>query len=163
MTPAKKTESWDDFWAEVSGGRTETIRGVKVQVPTDLPLGYQERAKGLSHLGEDSQVEDFEPLVTPLFGEGVFPQWVDAGMGAVELLTAITWGMLQARGRDVSFRDAYEIVTSDDPGKAMEPNRAARRATAKKAASKPRSSGTGGPSKRTSNASTATGRRTSRA
>lgn len=154
---AAEPQSWDDFWAEVSGARTEVIRGVEVQVPTDLPLGYEQRADSLGDLGEDSPVEAFAPLVDPLFGDRVFEQWVDAGMGAIELLTAITWGIAQASGQDMSFRDAYAAVTSDDPGKALTPNRATRRA-----ASKSRSASTGGPSKRTSSASTASARKRSR-
>lgn len=156
------TQSWDEFWTEVSTvGRTEVIRGVEVPVPTDLPLGFDARLERLSHLGEDSKVEEFEELVASLFGPGVFEQWIDADMGAVELLTAITWGMAQGKGRDLSFREAYEIVKSDDPGKAVGANRETRRA-AKKAASKPLSKSTGGPSKRTSSASTASARTRSR-
>lgn len=153
-----KHEAWDDFWAEISGGRTEVIRGVEVPVPADMPLGYEQRATALGGLGEDSPLEAFAELVDPLFGPGVFEQWVDAGMGQIELLTAITWGMAQANGRDMSFREAYEVVTSDDPGKAIsQPNRAARRA-----ASKPRSASTGTRSKRTSSASTGSTRARSR-
>lgn len=157
-----KSESWDDFWAEVSGGRTEVIRGVEVRVPTDVPLGFEASLGHLSGLGEDSDLEEFEELVAPLFGLGVFGQWAEAGMGAVELLTVITWGMMQSRGKDITFREAYEIVTSDDPGKAAGGNRGTRRTT-KKAASKPRSASTGGPSKRTSSANTGSARKTSRA
>ena len=161
MAAAKKSQSWDDFWAEVSGGCTEVIRGVEVRVPTDMPLGYEDRLARRGDLGEHSKVEEFESLVAPLFGEGVFPQWVEAGMGTVEFLTVITWGMAQAAGRDLSFDEAYEIATSDDPGKAAGANRATRRA-AMKTASSGRSASTGGPSRRTSPASTTSARRTSR-
>lgn len=155
---ARKTQSWDDFWAEQSGGRTEVIRGVKVQVPTDMPLGYENRVADLKHLGEDSGLEEFAELVDPLFGPGVFEQWVDTGMGQIELLTAVTWGMAQASRKDLSFAEAFELVTSNDPGKAVSaPNRAARRA-----ASKSPSKSTGGRSKPTSSASTASARKTSR-
>ncbi|SDM46270.1 hypothetical protein SAMN04487981_101601 [Streptomyces sp. cf386] len=160
MTAKNTHESWDAFWAEVSGGRTEIIRGVEVTVPTDMPLGFQARLEQLRHLGEESPLEEFEDLVSPLFGEGTFGQWVDAGMGSKEFLTAITWGMAQAKGTDMSFREAYEIVTSDDPGKAAGANRATRRA-AKTTASSSRSAAGGGRSKPTSRASTGSSRKTS--
>jgi hypothetical protein len=163
---AAKTQSWDEFWAERAAARTEVIRGVTVNVPTDLPLNYEQRLGLLGDLGEDSKPEEFEPLIEPLFGEGVFQQWYDAGMGAREFLTIVVWGYAQASGRDVSFAEAYELAMGDDPGKALAPNREARRAAkktaAKKTASKPRSGATGGPSRRTSSASTGTARRTSR-
>lgn len=159
---ARKTQSWDAFWAEVSGRRTEVIRGVEVRVPSDIPLGYEERLAQLSDLGEGSRLEEFEPLVSPLFGDGVFAQWVEAGMGTLEFLTVITWGMAQAAGKDLTFAEAYAVAASDDPGKAVGANRAARRAATKTASRKP-SVSTGGPSKRTSSGSTGSARRTSRA
>ncbi|WP_228974944.1 hypothetical protein [Streptomyces sp. DH12] len=151
-------QSWEDFKREVFHHETVEIAGVEVPVPVDMPLGYEERAAALGDLGEDGRLEDFATLVEPLFGPDAFGQWVEAGMGQVELLTAITWGMAKASGRDISFSDAYAIVTSDDPGKALGQNRAARRA-----ASKPRSVSTGGPSKRTSSGSTGSTRRRSAA
>ncbi|MFE7273044.1 hypothetical protein [Streptomyces sp. NPDC057623] len=160
MTARNAHESWDAFWAEVSGGRTEVIRGVEVTVPTDFPLGFEAQLRELKGLGEDSQVEEFEQLVSPLFGEGVFGQWVEAGMGATEFVTVITWGFAQAKGQDISFREAYEIATSAGLGKAGGANRATRRA-AKKTATSSRSATGGGRSKPTSRASTGSARKTS--
>lgn len=149
------TESWDDFWRDVSGARTEVIRGVEVPVPTDYPLGFQERLTGLN---EESAAGEFAAMVDVLYGDGIYARWMDAGMGAIELITAVTWGMLQANGHDVTFRQAHEAATSGDPGKALGQNRQARRT-----ASKPRSASTGGRSGRTSAASTASARKSSRA
>ena len=142
------SQSWDAFWAEVSGARTEVIRGVEVPVPTDVPFGFENR---LQELSSSSAPEDVEELVSALFGESVFEQWADAGMGYHELLTVLTWGMAQAAGNDLTFSEAYELIQKETAGegKAPSPNRAARRAQ-----SKP----TGGPSKRTSRASTASTR-----
>jgi hypothetical protein len=151
---ARKTQSWEDFKREVFGNETEVIAGVTVRVPTDLPLGYEDRVADLSDLDGSSKLEEFADLVTPLFGEGIFEQWIDAGMGQIEFLTAITWGMAQASRKPMTFSEAYELVNSDAAGKA--PNRAARRA-----ASKSPSRSTGGPSKRTSSASTASARKRS--
>ncbi|HEY9368941.1 hypothetical protein [Streptomyces sp.] len=150
-------QSWEDFKREAFGGRTETICGVTVPVPSDLPMALEEIAGGLS---AESTEDEFAEVVALLYGEGVFEQWRAAGMGAVELMTALMWGMAQGSGNDISFMQAYEAVTSDDPGKALgqNQNRAARRA-----ASKPRSATTGGRSKRTSSASTASTRTRSRA
>src|ERR1051325_1524943 len=121
---ARKTQSWEDFKREVFGKETEVIAGVTVRVPTDLPLGYEDRVADLSDLDGSSKLEEFADLVTPLFGEGIFEQWIDAGMGQIEFLTAITWGMAQASRKPMTFSEAYELVNSDAAGKA--PNRAAR-------------------------------------
>ena len=154
---ASKAQSWEDFKREAFGGRTEVIGGVTVRVPTDMPLVLEDLAGNLS---AESKADDFNEVVGLLYGDGVFEQWVAAGMGAAELMTALMWGMVQSTGRDITFMEAYDLVLSDDPGKALATpaNRAARRA-----ASKPRSASTGGPSKRTSSASTASTRARSRA
>ncbi|MEU9865483.1 hypothetical protein AB0D99_31905 [Streptomyces sp. NPDC047971] len=152
---ARKNQSWEDFKREQFGGRTEDIEGVTVRVPTDVPFLLQDLAESLS---ADSKAEDFDEVVTMLYGDGVFKQWCDAGIGPVGLMTALMWGMVQGSGRDITFTEAYELVTSDDPGKALASNRAARRA-----ASKSPSASTGGRSKRTSSASTSSARTRSRA
>lgn len=146
---AAGAESWDDFWAEVSGARTEIIRGVEVEVPRDLPFGFEER---MAELKESTRAADFEEMVERLFGADIFGQWQAAGMGLREMVTVLTWGMAQASGQDMTFREAYEAVGAmEAQGKA--PNRQARRA-----ASKPPSGSTGGRSKRTSSGSTSSAR-----
>lgn len=149
---AKAQQSWDDFVRAEFKTRTENICGIDVPVPTDLPLAFEDLA---SHLSAESEEGDFGDIVDLLYGPGVFDQWRAAGIGAMGLMTALTWGIAQANGRDITFSEAYRAVTSDDPGKALNPpaNRAARRAP---------SAAAGGPSKRTSRASTGTARKTSR-
>lgn len=150
---APKSQSWDDFKREAFGGRTEVIEGVAVPVPTEVPLLLEDLLAGL---GPHSSIDDFAEVVDLLFGEGIFDQWKRAGMGSTGLLTAITWGAAQGSGNDITFLEAYQLSLSDDPGKALgqRQNRAARRS---------RSASTGGPSKPTSRASTATTKRASRA
>ncbi|MFI1942062.1 hypothetical protein ACH44C_33630 [Streptomyces purpureus] len=152
MTARKKSQSWEDFKREQFGGRTEEICGVTVRVPTDVPYGFDER---LQELSDSSAPEDVAELIGALFGPGALDQWVENGIGQMELMTVLTWGMAQASGQDLTFSEAYEALTSDDPGKALvpAPNRAARRAS---------SASTGGRSKRTSSASTASTRTRSR-
>ncbi|MEU7962363.1 hypothetical protein AB0D09_02670 [Streptomyces sp. NPDC049097] len=154
-TPA--SQSWDDFWAEVSPARTEVIRGIEVRIPTDLPLVVEKRANDLR---ESSDEEDIAELLQLLFGV-TLDEWRDAGMGLRELQTVLTWGLAQASGVDMTFAEAYEtVLTGDGEGKALgprQPNRAARRA-----ASKPPSKSTGGRSGRTSAGSTASARKSSR-
>jgi hypothetical protein len=148
------SSSWKDFKAETWGNRTEDIEGVIVRVPTDIPFGFEDR---LADLSASSAREDVEELVIALFGVDVLNRWIEAGIGTIGLMTILTWGMAQAGGqREFTFQDAYAAITSDDPGKALaQPrNRAARREQSK---------GTGGRSKRTSSASTASARKTSRA
>ncbi|PNG20327.1 hypothetical protein [Streptomyces cahuitamycinicus] len=164
MSPARRPtaaghETWDAFWAEVSGGRTEVIRGVEVQVPTDMPLAMERR---IEELRDSEREEDVAELVELLFGADVMAEWVQAGMGATEFQTVLTWGMAQAGGRDLSFGEALELVRSGGgEGKTVGPkgpNRAARRS----APAKPSAAG-GGRSKRTSSGSTSSSRKTSRA
>ncbi len=154
MTP-RKAESWDAFWAEVQGAGTETIRGVEVPVPTDVPLAMEMRLKDLE---SDSSEEAIREMVSLLFGDHVLDQWIDAGMGLMEFKTVIAWGMAHATGTKVSFREAYDTVIAAEAEEGKAPNRAARRA-----ASTPRSGGSGGRSKPTSSASTASARRRSAA
>ena len=162
LSPARKPvaghETWDAFWAEASGGRTEVIRGVEVAVPTDVPMALEKR---VDELRDSDAQEDLAELLALLFGRDVLEQWMDAGMGMLELQTVLTWGMAQAGGRDLTFAEALEMVRSGEGlGKPKGPNRATRRATGAPAK---RSAAGGGRSKPTSRASTGTARKTSRA
>ncbi len=163
MSPARKPaaghETWDAFWAEVSGGRTEVIRGVEVAVPSDVPMALEQRVE---ELRDSDSKEDLAELLALLFGQDVLDQWMDAGMGMLELQTVLTWGMAQAGGRDLSFAEALDMVRSGEAGKLpgpKGPNRATRRATGAPAK---RSAAGGGRSKPTSRASTSSSRKTSR-
>ncbi|CAL9504105.1 hypothetical protein SUDANB126_03500 [Streptomyces sp. enrichment culture] len=163
MSPARKAdaghESWDAFWAEVSGDRTEVIRGIEVRVPTDVPMAMEQR---IEELRDSEAKEDLAELLAMLFGQDVLDVWMDAGMGMLELQTVMTWAMAQAGGRDLSFAEALDLVRSGEAGKLpgpKGPNRAARRA----GAPAKRSAAGGGRSKPTSNGSTGSARRTSRA
>lgn len=147
------SQAWDDFWAEVNSasGPTEVIRGIEVRIPTDMPINFQQRA---SALRDSDREDDVNELVAGLFGDGVFQQWVANGMGAREFKVVLAWGMANASGTAVTFREAYDRVVAVEQGK-DEPqpaNRAARRS---------QSGATGGRSKPTSRASTATTRKTS--
>lgn len=155
---ARASQSWDEFWAEVSIGRTEVIRGVKVAVPTDLPLAVEKR---IEELRESEAEEDIAELLRLLFGADVLEEWRDAGMGLRELQTVLTWGIGQAAGKDISFAEAYELVLAGDgEGKPRAPQ-GANRATRRAASRKP-SASTGGRSKRTTSGSTGSARKTSR-
>ncbi|MEU6649516.1 hypothetical protein ABZ904_08715 [Streptomyces sp. NPDC046900] len=155
---ARTSQSWDDFWAEVSIGRTEVIRGVKVDVPTDMPLAVEKR---IEELRESSAEEDIAELLRLLFGADVLDEWRTNGMGLRELQTVLTWGIAQASGRDMSFAEALEVVIAGDgEGKPLAPQ-GANRATRRAASRKP-SGSTGGRSKPTSRASTGSARKTSR-
>lgn len=154
---ARKTaenESFDSFWASVSAGRTETIRGVEVQTPTDIPLAMEMRLKAL----EDSEAEDdIREMVGLLFGADVLGEWRERGMGLLEFKTVLAWGMAHAGGSKVTFREAYDIVVAAEADEGKAPsgqNRAVRRS---------RSASTGGRSKPTSRASTASTTTRSRA
>lgn len=131
-------QSWDDYWAEVAPDeRTETIRGVEVDVPANLPLKF---IRELEQLVGSSREEDIRYLLTKLFGEDVLDDWTEAGMTGEEFQTALAWGAAQGQGRDVSFREAHEAVRTG--GKSQAPE------------SPTRSGATGARSRRTSGGST---------
>ncbi|GAA3441065.1 hypothetical protein [Planomonospora venezuelensis] len=150
-------ESWDAFWAEIQRqeaaergeSATETIRGVQVVVPHDLPLRFDRR---LEQVRDSSAIGDITGLIVELFGADVLDAWVDAGMTAMEFRVVVAWGLARGRGRDLSFRDAYELVKNNSEGKA--PGKGTRRSGG--------SGGSGQRSKRTSGGSTASRRRASR-
>ena len=155
---ARKTPapgSYEAFLAEAFGSDTETIRGVEVRTPTDVPLAMEQRLKDL----HDSEAEeDLRELIALLFGDDVLGRWIDAGMGALEFKSVLAWGMAHAAGTKVSFMEAFEMVRAEEAGQGKAPNRQARRA-----ASKQPSKSTGGRSARTSAVSTASRRKNSRA
>ena len=146
------TQSWDAFWAEVSGqARTETIRGVKVTVPADLPLRVVVRAE---QLAESTSLDDVGSLLVDIFGVDVLDAWTDAGMGALELRTVLAWASAHGSGKQITFGEALALVRGAEAGEApapVPPNRASRRATSR----------TGGRSKPTSPANTGSHRRAS--
>lgn len=155
MTQQHKAGSFDAFWAEVSGGATETIRGVVVAVPTDMPIAMEMR---ITQLQESGSEQDIRELLSLLFGDDVLDEWTEAGMGMRELQTVLTWGIAHASGKPLTFQEAYDaLAAAEDAAEGKAPNRAARRA----AQSKP-SASTGGRSKRTSAVSTASTRARSR-
>lgn len=160
--PARKadpaTQGWDAFWAEVNAKpATEVIRGVTVPVPSDMPLGFQQRA---NELRDSTRDEDIRELTAMIFGEGVLDQWIANGMGAREFMVVCGWGFANGSGQTMTFREAFDLMAkAEAEGKAASapsPNRATRRAATKK----PSSAG-GATSKRTSSASTASARKTS--
>lgn len=158
MTARKAADSFDAFWAEqAKGGRTTIIRNVTVPVPTDIPIAMELRAQELQ---ESSAEADIRELLAMLFGADVLDQWSEEGMGLRELQTVLAWGMGQGAGNDTTFEEAYaSVLDAAREGKAPSgQNRATRRA-----GQKPQSARTGGPSKRTSAASTASKRVPSRA
>lgn len=149
-------ESWDEFWSSVNAKpETEKIRGVKVIVPNNLPLNFQDRFREL----EDSEdEEDVQALVAELFGDDVMDAWRDAGMGAVEFQVALAWGLARGQGDKISFREAYEKVEQAKKLERPQPNRAERRAQSKSTKSTA-SKNSGSRSSRTSAANTKSGRK----
>jgi hypothetical protein len=146
------SQSWDSFWAEVQQTeRTEAICGVTVKVPTDITLRFDRRVEDLQASGRE---EDVEELVADLFGADVYQAWVTNGMTGRQFRTVLGWGMANAKGKPLTFREAYDLMKAaeDGPGNGQAPtgaNRAQRRQSAP----------TGGPSKRTSGGSTRSGRK----
>lgn len=151
VEPPANTQSWDAFWEEVAGedaAETELICGVQVPLPTDMTLLFQRR---LDELSDSTSEDDVESLVADLFGAGTYELWIQNGMKGRQFRTVLAWGYACAKGKRLSFREAYDVMREAERRQGNPPaaNRADRRA-----ASKQRSSATGGPSKRTSGAAT---------
>lgn len=147
---------FDAYWAEISNVRTDTVRGVTIRIPTDIPMAVEQR---LTDLQESSREEDLTELLTLLFGVDTeaFETWKAAGMGATEFQVLIIWGMSHAGGSPMTVAEAHEAVVraaAEGKDQALPPNRAARRAS---------SASTGGRSKPPSARRTASARKTSRA
>lgn len=158
---ARKTPaagSYEAFLAEAFGTGTETIRGVEVRIPTDVPLAMEQRLKDLH---DSESEEDLRELIALLFGDDVLGRWIDAGMGSLEFKTVLAWGMAHAAGTKVSFMEAFELVRAEEAGEGKAPSGANRQA--RRAASRKPSASIGGRSARTSAASTASRRKNSRA
>ncbi|WP_113699186.1 hypothetical protein [Nonomuraea lactucae] len=149
-------ESWDDFWAEVqrkeaaerTGPPTQTIRGVEVRVPHDLPLLFERKVDQLKDASDEAA---FAELVAELFGVDVLDAWIDAGMTGREFEVVLAWGMANGKGRTMSFREAYELIQKRNNNQGKAPASSTRKSA--------RSGGSGRSSKRTSGASTASRRK----
>ena len=131
------------------------IRGLEVDVPYDLPLDFRARMEELS---DSDNEDDVRELVAELYGPDALEAWTEAGMGSVELQVVLAWGVAQGEGLDITFAEAYEVVTTGKPPARLEGNRRTRRARAARNGS---SVSTGGRSRPTSAASTASPRRPS--
>lgn len=135
------TRSFDAFWAEQLGEvKHDTIRGVRIQVPRDMPLRL------LREIETETATEVTESVVRRfarvLFGGDVVEQWIDAGMGTREFQVVVRWGTQHAKGSPVTWQEAYDSLQDDEAG-------------AGKARSRRTRSGASGPrSRRTSTAST---------
>lgn len=140
-TPA--VESWDAMWAEVRGDRTETIRGVVVRVPTGFTLDLEQR---LEELKTASGLGGFIAIATELFGAAACAELREARLDLLQWQVLVAWGMSHARGVPVTFRQAYDEVKARN---AEAPQGKASAPTKRSAA------GSGGRSRRTSSASTA--------
>lgn len=148
-------DSFDTYWAQVSNTRTETIRGVPVHVPNDVPMVLEQR---MSDLQDSDREEDIAELVALLFNVGAdtLDTWRSKGMGLTEFQVVLAWGLAHANGKELTFAEAHELVRqaeAEGKARAAAPNRAARRAS---------SASTGGRSKPTSGRATASARKTSR-
>lgn len=155
--PRRTPDSFDAYWAEVSNTGTETIRGVTVRIPADVPMVLEQR---MSDLQDSEREEDVAELVALLFNvdADTLNAWKAEGMGLTEFQVVLAWGLAHAAGNPLTFAEAHELVRqAEAEGKARPataPNRAARRAS---------SASTGGRSKPASARTTASPRKTSRA
>lgn len=125
-------ESWDEFWSSQSNRRrqTETILGVKVPIPTDLPLSFE---RDLQDIQDTTEEQDVRFLLETLFGRDVLDEWVDVGMTALQLKVVLAWGFANGSGTPITWHEAFELVTEGKaPARPGQPqNRAARRHASK--------------------------------
>jgi hypothetical protein len=152
------------FWRQHrarTAAETKVILGVRVPVPTELPLALEDLINEL----QDVDVEDDDqvaPLIEMLFGADVYGQWKRNGLTTDMLLTLFVWGASNGGGNPMTFEEAAaEAAKWAAEGKARPvPNRSDRRRAASSKTSA--SAKAGRSSSRTSAASTTSRRKTSR-
>lgn len=158
LAPPEVDADNDDFlafWGEHQARQkypTVTILGVTIEVPHDIPIGFDAQVEQLQ---ESEDIADMQRLSAFLFGEGVVEQWMANRMTRQQWQVLIVWAMANGGGQPTSFSEAAEMVARAEEhaaqGKAQPvPNRQARRASSKTRAS----AGTGRTSRRTSAVST---------
>lgn len=131
-----ETEDFDAYWAEQAAARKPRmarICGVVVPVPTSMPLYVEQMVAEMQH---STRLSDLAEVITALFGEGIYEQWVDAGIDSAQLRVVLSWGAANANGRAMSFPEAAEMIAQAEAeqaqGKAQAPtNRAHRRASSR--------------------------------
>lgn len=174
MPPVEDDHTDDDFlnfwgeWRAQQKPKTTTILGVEVEIPTDVPLMFDEIQERLSESRAESDSEEaqalFGEMCTVLFGENTYEQWRAKRLTVLQLRVLVTWGMLNAQGQPSTFAEAGEVVNKaikdEAEGKLSGPNRATRRKNARDTASSKTgaSATTGRRSKQISPASTASKR-----
>lgn len=142
------------FWRQHRRqGKTTTILGVELPIPTGLPLAFEDRYNELQNTDSDDQ-EKVAELLRLLFGEDVYARWKRNGLDTEMLKVLLVWGAANGGGTPMTFEEAVVKAAEWEAaaGKATAvPNRADRRDS-----SKTRASAKGGRSSaRTSAASTA--------
>jgi len=162
----REEDDFLSFWAQHRAQNKPTIKtilGLQIEVPTELPLSFEDRFNELKDTSADAQ-EELAELLELLFGQDVFATWKAKGLTTAMLKVLLVWGAANGGGQPMEFNEAAvkaaEWEAAADEGKAKPvPNRRDRRGSSKTAAS-----AKGGPSSsRTSAASTASRRKTSRA
>lgn len=152
-------EEIDDFLAflaeqDPTEVEVTTIYGVKVEIPRDVPLLFNQKLIALdAGQADDDTVRE---LVEILFGSDIYNGWVLAGMTDRQFAIIFTWGMANAKGKRTTFAEAKKMLEESE-AEERPTNRAERRA-----AVRPRGSATGRSSKPTSRANTSSPRRSSR-
>lgn len=137
---AADTSSYEAFWAEQLGEvQYETIRGVRVEVPRDMPLRLLRQIERQANA--DASLDVVQAMAAALFGADVIGRWVEAGMGMKEFQVVIRWGTEHAKGNPVTWKQAFDLV--EEAGKAP-PGRARSKSTGgrSRAASTPRTGST---------------------
>lgn len=166
--PDASTDDFLKFWDQFRTQEvqpTTTILGVVVEIPTDVPLYFDDLQRRMSQSKADSESDEaralYEEMLALLFGEGTLDKWKETRkLTGLMLRVLVAWGIRNANSVPTTFEQAGELVVeaikAEAEGKPSGPNRAARRKPAVKGSSTTRGSGTTGqPSRRTSRASTA--------
>ncbi|MEV0586319.1 hypothetical protein [Nonomuraea sp. NPDC050310] len=125
-------ESWDDFWADVSGAakpRTEIIRGITVPVPTGLTVRFAERAEKLQ---ASTKTEDIAAILNDFYGADVVETWKENGMELEEFQVLLAWSVSHAMKKPITFRQAHaevrELTAAVEAAEQARAGKAARRA-----------------------------------
>lgn len=129
----ESTEDFDAFWREQDrkGVRLSNVFGVDIELPAELPLRFEIEAK---RLAASEDFDDIRHLVGVLFGDDALDQWTAAGMDVEQFGVLLMWGSANAAGQRMTLAEARVEYHKQEAakGKAPVPNRADKRAAARK-------------------------------
>ncbi|TDD25056.1 hypothetical protein E1287_37635 [Actinomadura sp. KC06] len=116
---AAEVEGFDAWRAQQqarrAGGRSTTVFGRVVTLPSSMPLGL---SISMDNLSGSSDIKDVRKVVGALFGKGALDHWIASGVDLFEFEVLMAWGVASANGQHITFERAAELVKEAEARKA---------------------------------------------